>query len=302
MSFSFRQLRYFVAVAKLGSISAAARELFTSQSTVTEAIKNLEADLGITLVQRRARGMELTHSGHKFLRHAQHILADVSYARSAFTTEYHRITGTLNVGVTSLVAGYALPELLARYRRAFPGTAVSVYEDSPEYLEHFLLNGELDVALLFLSAIQEPSAFNSQVLERYAFRVWLPFGHHLADAGPVRHTQLRDERYVLLDSDDIRTSTEALWRAIPTTPRIAYRTTSVEAVRSLVATGAGISILPDLIYRPWSLDGDRIGVAELDKPLPPVAVGVVSRRGTSLSAAATAFTEMALEKTSLHAG
>ncbi|MGB7755455.1 MAG: LysR family transcriptional regulator [Salinisphaera sp.] len=302
MSFSFQQLRYFVAVAEIGSISGAARELFSSQSTITEAIKSLESDLGVTLVQRHARGMALTHRGHTFLRHAQRILAEVSHARSAFTAGRQRITGTLNLGVTSLVAGYALPELLARYRRAFPATAVSVYEDSPEYLEHFLLGGELDVALLFLSAIGEPSAFNSEVIQRYPFRLWVPFGHRLAEEGRVQRARLVDEHYVLLNLDEIQASTEALWRDMRQTPRIAYRTTSVEAVRSLVATGAGVSVLPDLMYRPWSLEGDRIGVAELIDALPPVAVGVVSRRGTRLSAAAAAFVEMALEKTSAGPG
>jgi DNA-binding transcriptional LysR family regulator len=180
MSFSLQQLRYFVAVAEIGSISGAARELFVSQSSITESIKGLESDIGITLCQRHGRGMALTHNGHRFLRHAQRILAEVSYARSTFTAGRQQVTGTLNVGVTSLVAGYALPELLARYRRAFPATAVSVYEDRPEYLEHFLLGGELDVALLFLSALQEPSAFNSEVIESYPFRLWVPIGHRLA--------------------------------------------------------------------------------------------------------------------------
>lgn len=296
MSFSFQQLRYFVAVAELGSISGAARELFSSQSTITEAIKNLELDLGMTLVQRHARGMALTHSGHKFLHHAQRILAEVGDARSAFTADRQPITGALNVGVTSLVAGYALAELLARYRRAFPRTAVSVYEDNPEYLEHFLLGGELDVALLFLSALQEPSAFNTDVIKSYSFRVWLPFGHRLTEEEPVSRAQLAGERYVLLSNDEVRTATEALWRNIQPPPDIAYRTTSVEAVRSLVATGAGVSVLPDLIYRPWSLDGDRISAVELADPLPPMSVGVVTRRGSLPSAATSAFVEMALEK------
>jgi len=296
MSFSFRQLRYFVAVAEIGSISGAARELSVSQSTVTESIKDLESDLGITLVERHARGMALTHGGHTFLRHAQRILAEVSHARSALTGDQQRITGTLNIGVTSLVAGYALPDLLARYRRAFPATAVSVHEDIPEYLEHFLLNGELDVALLFLSALNEPSAFNSEVIETYGFRLWVPVGHRLAQEGLVHRGRLADERYVLLNVDEIHAATAPLWSGPGGHPQVAFRTSSVEAVRSLVATGAGVSVLPDLVYRPWSLEGDRIGAVELAEPLPPVDVGLVSRRGTSLSAATAAFIDLALEK------
>ncbi len=296
MSFSFRQLRYFVAVAEAGSISGAARELFSSQSTVTEAIKTLEADLGITLVQRHSRGMALTHDGHVFLRHANRILAEVGFARSAFASRRRKITGSLNVGVTSLVAGYALPELLARYHRAFPATAVSVYEESPEYLEHFLINGELDVAVLLLSSLREPSAFNSGVIKSYPSRLWIPAGHRFASEERAQREQLATEHYVLLDLDEIRASTEAFWRTISETPHVAYRTTSVEAARSLVATGMGVSVLPDFMYRPWSLEGDRVEAVELVIPLPAVSVGVVSRRGTPLSATADAFIEMALGK------
>lgn len=295
MSFSFRQLSYFVAVAEIGSISGAARELGVSQSTVTESIKSLESDLGITVLERHARGMALTHGGHSFLRHAQRILSEVSYARSAFTRGRQRVGGTLDIGVTALVAGYALPDLLARYRRAFPATNVTVHEDIPEYLEHFLLNGELDVALLFLSALNEPSAFNTEVIRSYDFRLWVPTGHRLARESPVHRERIFKERYVLLNADEIHAATAPLRSGSGGQPRIAFRTSSMEAVRSLVGTGAGVSVLPDLVYRPWSLEGDRIGAVELAEPLPPVDVGVVSRRGTSLSDATAAFIDLALE-------
>lgn len=294
MSFSFRQLSYFVAVAEIGSISGAARELGVSQSTITESIKALESDLGTTLLERHARGMAMTRGGQSFLRHAQRILAEVSYARSAFTRGHQRIGGTLDIGVTALVAGYALPDLLARYRRAFPGTDVTVHEDIPEYLEHFLLNGELDVALMFLSALNEPSAFNTEVIRSYDFRLWVPMGHRLARESPVHRERILKERYVLLNADEIHAATAPLRTGPGGPPKIAFRTTSMEAVRSLVGTGAGVSVLPDLVYRPWSLEGDRIGAVELAEPLPPVDVGVVSRRGTSLSDATTAFIDLAL--------
>ncbi len=72
-------------------------------------------------------------------------------------------------------------------------------------------------------------------------------------------------------------------------PRVAFRTRSVEAVRSLVATGAGVALLPDLIYRPWSLEGDRIESRDVSGALPVVQVGIVWRRGAPLSASAREF-------------
>ena len=80
MAFTLRQLQFFVAAAEQGSVSGAARALSISQSSVTEAIQSLEDDLGIVLFERRARGLDLTHKGSIFLRHATQIMADVSTA------------------------------------------------------------------------------------------------------------------------------------------------------------------------------------------------------------------------------
>jgi DNA-binding transcriptional LysR family regulator len=74
---------------------------------------------------------------------------------------------------------------------------------------------------------------------------------------------------------------------------VAFRTRSVEAVRSLVATGAGVALLPDLVYRPWSLEGDRIQSRDVDGTLPVVQVGLVWRRGLTTSDATDEFIAIA---------
>ena len=106
MSITLRQIRYFVAVAEQGSVSATAQTISISQSTITETIQELEVDLGFRLFERHARGVELTRKGHQFLRHATKILAEVSDARRSFSAERELTTGRLQLGVTSLVAGY----------------------------------------------------------------------------------------------------------------------------------------------------------------------------------------------------
>ncbi len=151
MAFSLRQLQYFIAVAENGSVSSAAHELSISQSTVTEALRDLELDLGIRLLERHARGVDLTLKGHHFLRHARKILGDVADARRALAgAEATALTGRLTIGVTPLVAGYIYPDLIARFRRAFAGVTVEAVEDAADYLEHLLIGGELDVAVMVL--------------------------------------------------------------------------------------------------------------------------------------------------------
>jgi len=288
MAFTFRQLQYFVAVAEQGSVSRAAQNLSISQSAVTEAIKDLEGDLGVSLFERHSRGLAITHKGQQFLRHATKILADVSDARRSFSTA-GPARGRLHLGVTSLVAGYVLSDLLARYRRAFPGVDVTAIEDNGDYLEHLLIGGELDVAVMVISNLRDRMALQAEILEVSPYRLWLPLGHPFVEAEAIAVEDLAGQPLIMLTVDEIEESTGKLLAALGARPHVAFRTRSVEAVRSLVATGAGVALLPDLVYRPWSLEGDRIESRDISGALPFVQVGMVWRRGLSLPRAARDF-------------
>ncbi|PSJ56030.1 LysR substrate-binding domain-containing protein [Kumtagia ephedrae] len=289
MAFTLRQLQYFVAVAEQGSVSRAAQNLSISQSSVTEAVKELEGDLGVTLFERHPRGLTITHKGHQFLRHATKILTDVSDARRTFSAEQERGGGSLQLGVTSLVAGYVLSDLLARYRRAFPGVEVGAIEDNGDYLEHLLVGGELDVAVMVISNLRDRMALQAEILEVSPYRLWLPLGHPLSAAEIIGINDIVAEPLIMLTVDEIEENTGKLLAALGARPHVAFRTRSVEAVRSLVATGAGIALLPDLVYRPWSLEGDRIESRDVSGALPVVQVGMVWRRGSSLPQSARDF-------------
>lgn len=293
MAFTLRQLRFFVAAAEQGSVSAAARALSISQSSVTEAIRALEDDLCVTLFERQPRGLQLTHRGSLFLRHASQILADVAQARDAFRAEGQDAGGRLALGVTSLVAGYVLSDLLARYRRAHPRVETAVTEDSGDYLQHLLIGGELDVAVLLTSAIRDRAALHVETLIVSPYRLWLPLGHHLAQQEAISLPELATEPLIQLMVDEIEESTGALMTALQVKPQIAFRTRSVEAVRSLVATGAGLAILPGLVYRPFTLEGDRIEIRDVSGDLPSIQVGLAWRRGAPLSQPARDFIRVA---------
>lgn len=292
---TLRQVLYFIAVAENGSITAAAHQVNISQSVITQAIHALERELGAALFERHARGVALTHDGHRFLRHAHRIVAAVTDARRALSARPASVTGHLNLGVTSMVAGYYLADLLARFRRSSPRVKVMVTEDERSYLEHLLVNGELDIAVMLVSSLEDQAALEQALLVRSPFRLWLPPNHALLARDRIRLADIAAEPLVLLTADDLETATRALWRNAPTRPNVVLRTSSVEAVRSLVATGAGLSVLPDMAFRPWSLEGDRLearAVADIDET---VDVGLVWRRGSPLPPVAAEFLEIALE-------
>ena len=290
MAFTLRQLQYFISVAEEGTVSGAAQSLSISQSAVTDAIKELESDLGVALFERHRRGLTITHKGHQFYRHAQRILGNVSDARRSFGEEAAApVGGSMQLGVTSLVAGYVLSDLLARYRRAYPNVNVSAIEDNGDYLEHLLIGGELDVAVMVISNLRDRMALQAEILEVSPYRLWLPLGHPLTGAEIIGLADILDQQLIMLTVDEIEENTGKLLAALGARPQVAFRTRSVEAVRSLVATGAGVALLPDLVYRPWSLEGDRIESRDVSGSLPVVQVGMVWRRGSGLAQPARDF-------------
>lgn len=289
MKTSFKSIRYFIAVAESGSISAAIHELGVSQSVVSQAIAQVEADLGTLLFDRRARGMTLTHAGHQFLRHAHQIEVAMRNAREALSSRPHTVTGHLNIGVTSLMVGYYLPFLLDRFRRVFPRITVQITEDRRDYLEHSLVSGELDVALIVVSQLLNRSALQTETILRSGWRAWFPVNHRLTDETSIAAGDLAQQQLIVLQVDELGDSSTTLWSSAGVEPNVLIRTSSVEAVRSLVATGAGCTVLPDMLYRPWSLEGDRIEARALSQALPQLEVGLAWRKGAQQPEALSNF-------------
>jgi DNA-binding transcriptional LysR family regulator len=296
MAITIRSLRYFVAVCEARSVAGAAQLVSISQSAVTEAVKELEQDLGIVLFERHARGMGLTHAGHQFLRHAHGILASVREAKEALSVRPDTLTGTLNIGVTPLLTGYFLPQLLERYRRVFPKVAVRVIEDQRSYLEHLLVNGEVDIALLMVSQLQNRLALDSSVIIHSTWCVWLPVNHPLCKVNSVPLAELVAEQIIVTKLEELEDATQACWADARLEPDVTMRTSSIEAVRSLVARGLGVTILPDIFYRPWSLEGERIEWRPIKENMPPLEVGLVWRGGSTLSEPTQNFLVVAQEQ------
>ncbi len=297
---TLRQFRYFIAVAESGSVAGASRMLAIAQSAVTRSMHELEAELGQRLFERSARGVVLTPAGHRFLASARKVIGAVADA-----TRLHRadgpdggggLVGTLAVGVTSLVAGYYLSELLSRFTRNCPAVRVLVTEETPPFLEHLLINGELDVAIMLSNALAEPQALIAETLTRSPNRVWMASNHPLAQLDEVTLADCAACDQVVLEADRIDDLMRAVWARHQLAPRTLLRTSSLEAVRSLVGAGAGITVLPDFLYRPWTLDAEHVDVRRLRDELPTVDVGLVWRRGLALKPAAAEFIEVAREQ------
>lgn len=276
---SLRQIRYFIAIAETGSVSAAAQAVHISQSTLTTAIKQLEEELGATLFSRHAKGMELTHQGHQFLRQAHLVLASVANAKRSLQQTTDEVKGEITVGVTSLVAGYYLADLLARFQRIYQGVKINVVEDDRSYIEHLLVSGEIDVGVLMLSNLEYRSALNTEVLTYSRYRLWLPPEHKLLELDSIGLNELNEEPLILLNVDEMEERIRSVLSGSGSRPIVSLRSSSVEAVRSLVSAGMGMALMPDMTYRPWSVEGDRVEARRLLEVSQTLDIGLAWRRG-----------------------
>ncbi len=293
---TLRQFRYFIAVAESGSVASASRMLSIAQSALTKSMLDLESELGSELFTRTSRGMTLTPQGHRFLRSSRKVIGSVADALRLHAVEAEAgLSGVLSVGVTSLVAGYYLSEVFSQFRRSCPQVDVFVTEDSPQFLEHLLINGELDVAIMVSNTLTEPQAMVAETLTRSQYRVWLPSNHALTAQEELTLADCAREDQIVLDADRIDELMDRVWARHQLKPRVILRTSSLEAVRSLVGAGAGIAIQPDFLYRPWTLDAEHVEVRRLRDDVPTIDIGLVWRRGSGLKPAASEFIELARE-------
>ncbi len=286
MSFNLRHLKYFAATAELGRVSQAAIELSISQSAVTTAIKELEAVVGAQLFVRSSQGMILTDAGRQFLNVGYEILSKVEEALQV--QEGRTVSGTLAVAATYTVVGYFLPFHLERIARVMPNLTLRLYEMTREAIEEALLARRFDMAVALTSNITNPE-IATETLISSPRRLWTPANHPLLTREAVTLADVAERFYVMLTVDEAAITALRYWEQTPYRPNVVLRTTSIEAVRSMVANGQGLTILSDMVYRPWSLEGRRIETIELKEAIPPMGVGLAWRRDVEFSPAMIAF-------------
>jgi LysR family nitrogen assimilation transcriptional regulator len=165
----FRSLRYFVQIAELGSITAAAQRLRVSQPSLTRHLHRLEEDLGVALFVRAHRGVVLTAAGHSLLERGIRILSDVDRTSRELRLESDEPGGKVVLGITPTLCPVLLPQLVARIRRDYPRIELQIQQNGSMKLPDWLLDGRVDAAVMahigsdrFISA--EPLAREEMVL------------------------------------------------------------------------------------------------------------------------------------------
>ncbi|GLZ47010.1 LysR family transcriptional regulator [Actinomycetospora sp. NBRC 106375] len=291
--YSLRQLGYFVAVAEAGTLAGASATLHVSASALSLALDELERALGVQLtVRRRAHGIRLTPAGQDTLRRARRLLRDAGELADAAGGEAGDVAGAVRVGCYTTLAPGLLPATLGRFAARHPRARVEFVEGPQDQLQRGLLEGELDVAVLYDHRL-DPALELTPLSSNTPYLV-LPAGHPLArDGGPVKLADLVDEPMVLLDLPPSSEHALGVCLAAGLSPRVRHRTANPDTARALVGQGLGFTVLAQAVPGTRTHAGDEIvavPIADDPAPLPIVLAwsGQVAPTATARAFAAAA--------------
>lgn len=240
-----RRLQALAAVARTGSVSAAADELNVGQPTVSHHLQRLEAETGTVLLQRIGRGVRLTAEGEALAVRAQEILALSRRAEEELQTAAGLRSGRVRLGTFPSVAAILMPATLTRLRAIAPGVAVELLEAEPPDAIAMLRAGTIDVAVTFTYADDEPaSQLTSTTLSEDHLYLIEPAAAPARRADRALRTH-RDTRWVA-GCECCRAQLVDLCAGAGFEPEISFATDDYVAVQALVAEGDLVSILPGL--------------------------------------------------------
>jgi DNA-binding transcriptional LysR family regulator len=266
---STARLKVLKEVAYRGSISATAEALSYTQSAISQQIATLEAETGMTLLERHPRGVSLTAAGQMLVGHAEGILAGLEAAEAALSEIAGLRGGRLRVASFPTAGATLMPQAIATFRSSYPGVELTLTEGEPEQIAPRLRAGELDLALLFEfageTALQE-DATRAGLLEDPMYLA-LPGEHPLAGKGKLRLEDLREEAWVQTSrSSPCARHVVRSCHAAGFEPNVSFESDDYQTVQGLVAAGVGVALIPELAL---SVVREDITIRTLS-PAPPV--------------------------------
>lgn len=286
-----KDLRYLVAVADTGHFGQAAARCFVSQPTLSAQLRKLEDYLGVQLVERQSRHSALTQAGVAVVERARRIL-EASDDIVAVTQQLRDpLAGRLRLALLPTIGPYLLPVVAARIRKQLPRIELMLYEHQTGPTLEKLQNGEIDAGILALPA--DTDGLHERALYDERFVLAVPDGHRLAGRKQARVDDLDGETLLLLeDGHCLRDQALAVCSHSGAHEKQDFRATSLETLRQMVASGAGVTLLPELASKGAYGNARGVAVIPFAKPAPVRRIGMVWRRSSARSAALNAVCDV----------
>jgi DNA-binding transcriptional LysR family regulator len=240
-----RQLRSLVVLADERHFTRAAARLHIAQPALSQQLRRLEEELGLVLVDRTTRRVELTEAGQALVARARAALGELDAARAEMQERTGLLAGTVTIGTTQTPGPVDVPRLLAGFHREHPGIGLQLREGLSRSLVDDLRGDALELAVI---TDLEPTAMRGLDRHRLAEEplvVVVPVDHRLASRARIPMRELRDERFVAFpEGATIRAIVGRAAGAAGFPPQIAFEAGEVSRVRAIVAEGLGVAVLP----------------------------------------------------------
>ncbi|MBP6900031.1 MAG: LysR family transcriptional regulator [Burkholderiaceae bacterium] len=270
---SLRQMEYFVATAKHGSIAAASAQIHISSPSISAAIAHIETELNVQLfVRHPSKGLGLTAIGTLVLKQCEDVLQQSSRLYEIASDSGNALKGSLRVGCFQPLTPMIAPEVIFGFSRAFAMVQMQMVEGDQEVLMNKLHALEIDLALTYDLHLDNDIEFETlATLPPYVLVSEL---HPLAQQRAVTLEELAPQPYVLLDLPMSRDYFTSLFTQAGVAPNIVARTRSEEVVRSMVANGIGYALFNVRPKSNLSLDGKRLVRVRLAGQNRPMLLGM----------------------------
>ncbi len=284
-----RTLKAFVEVVRQGGFSQAAKVLYATQSTVSKAVKQLEDELGVRLLERTVRGSRATEAGEIVYRRANSMMMEGADLVSELDELRGLRKGSLRLGLPAIGSNALFAPLYAIYRKRYPGIEIQLVEHGSRRLEEMVLAGELDLGASLLPLRRELAW---QKVRGEPIDVLIASSHPLARRKSVRLKELAGLDFILFgEGFAIDPIVMEACRNAGFTPTVAARSGQIPFVLELVVAGLGVGFLPRMIAEQRSRPG--LANIEVREPAMPWEMALMWRRNAYLSHAARAWLELA---------
>jgi LysR family transcriptional regulator, hydrogen peroxide-inducible genes activator len=277
---NLKDLKYLVALADTGHFGRAAARTFVSQPTLSAQLKKLEEYLGVKLVERRPRNVQLTEVGKQVVARARRMLTEGDEILAVARNNADPFAGKLKVALIPTIGPYLLPRVMPKLRKALPNLSLMLYEYQTEALLARLRDGEIDLGIMALPTSEE--GIESRVLYQEDFTVALPNHHALGAKSNIKLQDLKGQTLLLLeDGHCLRDQALEVCSRVDVREPEDFRATSLETLRQMVVAGLGITLLPELAVESPFGSQRGLTVRRFAKPVPHRTVGAVWRKSST---------------------
>ena len=295
----FRDLEIYLAVVRTHSFTAAAEQCYLSQPAVSVAVKRLEDELAVALLDRKRGAVKPTRAGSLLAGHAAELLAGRDTARWEIGRYEGLESGELRLGTTDAVSVYLLPDAYRDFRERYPNVALRVWVDDSARLGRAVQEGELDLAVLTL-----PPPLGGLVTQRIHSERLVAVvagAHPLASPARPRSSRVSAEPMIGYPARSVtRRLIDAALRAVDIEPHVAMEMGAPEAMKRLVEVGLGYAVLPESLVATEIADG-RLARLAVSRFRAARELGFAHASGRTLSPSARAFVDLALARLSTRA-